>query len=65
MNIELCLRWIQLSSIQSLARLNNFEVLQHLQEDDFVNFKNAMNLRLELAVFIYTYLINISKGVKF
>ena len=63
-NSELCLRWIQLSSILSFARFNNFEILAQLQEDDFLNFKHALNLRLQLAVFIYTYLINISKGVQ-
>ena len=63
-NSELCLRWIQLSSLTSFARFNNFEILALLQEDDYLNFKHAFYFRLQFAVFIYTYLINISKGVK-
>jgi alpha-glucosidase (family GH31 glycosyl hydrolase) len=65
---ELCLRWIQFSSLNPFARINNWEMLPiwasgEKKERD--SLENSIKLRYKLSMYLYAYQLHNSISVSF
>ena len=54
---ELCIRWIQFSSINPYARLNDFEIIPLFEDSHKQALEAAFKLRAVFSVYIYSYMI--------
>jgi alpha-glucosidase (family GH31 glycosyl hydrolase) len=61
---ELCIRWLQFSSLNPFARVNDFEILPYFKESNKKAVESAFKIRAILNMYIYAYMLKNAISVK-